>query len=95
MFGVAVGDYGPTALLGIAVLAVILGGLLPRWTHNKFMKFQEDRLKEKDILIEKLTTALDKRDEQFDALIKQGEVTVKLLEDIKQASFTRQGVAPQ
>ena len=94
MFGVVVGDYGPTVLSGIAVLAVILGGLLPRWTHNKFMKLLEERLKEKDELINRLTTALDKRDEQFDTLIRQGEVTVKLLEDIK-AAGQKQGVFPQ
>jgi hypothetical protein len=94
MFGVVVSDYGPTALLGITVLAVILGGLLPRWTHNRFMKFQEDRLKEKDELIGKLTAALDKRDEQFDIVIRQGELTVRLLEDIK-AAGQKQGVSSQ
>jgi len=77
--GVAFSQLGPWGLVSVFVMLVFLGGLVPRWIHNQ-------RVDDKDRLIDRLTAALDKRDEQFDILIKQGEAVVKLLEDLKRAS---------
>ena len=77
--GVSLGQYGPWGLVSIFVMLVFLGGLVPRWTHNQ-------RIVDKNEVIKFLRETVEKRDEQFDTLIKQGEMTVKLLEDIKATS---------
>lgn len=77
---------GLPGLVSVFIGLVFFGGLIPRWIHNKWIG-------EKNELISKLTTALDKRDEQVEALIKntetlirQQELSVHLLEEIKKAS---------
>jgi hypothetical protein len=79
VIGIALGDQPlPWGLVGICVLLIIFGGLIPRWTHTQ-------RIKDKDELIKRLTAALDHRDAQFDTLTGQWGTIVKLLEDIKKA----------
>jgi hypothetical protein len=75
---VALGSYSPYAIAATAVLLILTGALVPRWIFNRIIN-------DKDKLIDRLTRALDKRDEQFDILIKQGELSVRLLEDLKAA----------
>lgn len=74
--GVVLGSYTPGALLGITILLVLFGGLVPRWIHIQ-------RIKDKDELIDSLKKALDKRDDQFERLFSSSELTIKLLEDLK------------
>lgn len=76
------------SLLGLCVILVIFGGLIPRWTHNQ-------RINDKREIIDFLKDSLKKRDEQVEKLISQGEVTVKLLEDIKQSSQANREAARQ
>lgn len=73
------GQLGPWGLVSVFFMLVFLGGLIPRWIYNRI-------LDDKDTLINKLQTALDKRDEQFEKLFEQNRVIVQLLEDIKGAS---------
>ncbi len=77
--GVSLDTYGPWGLVSMFVMLVFLGGLVPRWIHN-------ERIKDKNQLIDKLTQALDKRDEQFDTLLKQNEISTAALEELKKAS---------
>lgn len=60
-------------------MLVFLGGLIPRWTHNQ-------RINDLKELNKKLEAALDRRDEQFDAMIGPLTIAVKALEDLKKAS---------
>lgn len=62
----------------------MLGRLVPRWIHNQ-------RVNDRDEQIKLLLTMLDKRDAQFEKLVEQNEITVKLLEDLKRASAERRG----
>jgi hypothetical protein len=80
---ISLGQYGPWGLVSVFVMLVFLGGLLPRWTHNQ-------RMRDKDEIIKFLRDTVEKRDEQFDVLMKQGEMIVKLLEDIKKVSVDRE-----
>lgn len=77
-------DIGPWGLLTVFVMLVLLGGLVPRWIHSQ-------RVSDRDKEIALLRTMLDKRDEQFDKLVKQGEITIRLLEDIKRVSVEQHG----
>lgn len=81
--GVPLDRIGLPGLLSVFVMLVFFGGLVPRWIFNRIIQ-------DKDELIDRLTKALDKRDEQFDKLFQQGELTVKLLEDLKAASQARE-----
>ncbi len=74
-------DYG---VAGAVVIAVSLGLLIPRWVHTQ-------RVKDKDLQIGYLQTALDKRDEQVDKLIEGQTQTIHLLEDIKATAARRGG----
>jgi len=76
MFGVELGNYGPSSLVALFVIAIALGYLVPRWMHIQ-------RIKDKDELIANLRKALDKRDEQFDKLIASVEVAVRTIEELK------------
>lgn len=72
---------------------ILFGVLIPRWVHIRLVTEKNERIAEKDRLIEKLGAALDKRDEQFtklvvntEKLITNGDLTIHLLEEIKKAS---------
>ena len=82
--GVPVTTLGPWGLVSTFFLLVFLGGLVPRWIHNQ-------RVQDKDVQIEYLRSMVDKRDEQFDKLLKQGELNTRLLEDLKAASKSSAG----
>jgi hypothetical protein len=72
---------GPWGLVSMFFILVFLGGLIPRWTHNQ-------RVNDKEQTITYLESMVAKRDEQFDKLIENAEITVRLLEDIKRAAGT-------
>jgi hypothetical protein len=72
----AIESWGPTSLVSLAVLLIFLGGLIPRWMHN-------ERIKDKDNRITYLEAALDKRDEQVDALLSGNDMIIQLLTSIK------------
>lgn len=74
---------GAPGLVTFAVLAVLVGGLIPRWMHN-------ERIRDKDRQLTTLQAALDKRDEQVDKLLKNNEVVVELLRSIKREAERRQ-----
>lgn len=80
---------GPWGLVSIFVLSVFLGGLIPRWTFVKVINEKDQVIKGKDVLIEKLQVAADRRDAQFERIFQQTEVIVKLLEDLKHAGSSR------
>lgn len=84
-----IGALGPVGLLSLAVLAVLLGRLIPRATH-------EERVADKDRQIERLDKALETevergrvRDEQFSELLEQSRLTVQLLQALEQRSRAR------
>jgi hypothetical protein len=66
-----------TAFVSLIVLLVLFGYLVPRWLHN-------ERMKDKDKQIDFLTSALDKRDDQVDKLLGQGQLIIDLLDEIKE-----------
>lgn len=70
---------GPWGLVSVFVMMVFLGGLVPRWIHNQ-------RVKDRDEEIKLLRAMIDRRDDQFEKLVKQNELTIRLLEDIKAVS---------
>lgn len=82
--GVGWSQLGPTGLVSVIVMLVVLGFLVPRWTVNRWLRDRDDQ-------IAYHKSMLDKRDEQFDTLLRQGELTVRLLEEIKAASKTGAG----
>lgn len=71
-----------TAFVSLIVLLVLFGYLVPRWLHN-------ERMKDKDKQIDFLTTALDKRDDQVDKLLTQGQLVLDLLDEIKEEAQRR------
>lgn len=84
---------GPVGLLSIAIAMVLFGLLIPRRTYIDRLAEKDERIAEKNVLIEKLGSALDKRDEQFtklvintEKLIANGDLTIHLLEEIRKAS---------
>jgi hypothetical protein len=81
--GITIGQYGPWGLVSIFFMLVFLGGLIPRWVHKQ-------RIEDKEEVIKYLKEIVDKRDKQFDDLIRQNEVTIKMLEDIKRVSTDRE-----
>ncbi len=76
------GQLGPWGLVSTFVMLVLLGYLVPRRIHNQQMA-------DKDKQIVFLQQALDKRDQQFERLVSQNEVVVRLLEDIKGTGHRR------
>lgn len=80
-------NLGPWGLVSVFVMMVLFGYLIPRSFHNQ-------RVKDRDEEIKLLRAMIDKRDEQFNKLVEQNELTVRLLEDIKTLSKERRG-APQ
>lgn len=74
--GVVWSQVTPWGVVTVFVMFLALGWLIPRWFHIRELAFR-------DKLIEKLQTALDRRDEQFTNLFEQNQVIVRLLEDIK------------
>lgn len=64
---------------GLIVTVVVFGFLVPRWTVNRWLKDRDDQIKY-------LHSMVDKRDEQFDKLLTQGELNTRLLEDLKEAA---------
>jgi hypothetical protein len=73
---------GAPGLVTFAVLAVLVGALIPRWMHN-------ERIKDKDRQINTLQAALDKRDEQVDKLLESYDVVIELLRSIKREAERR------
>jgi len=71
------------ALVAGFVLAILFGYLIPRWSFVRALKEKDSLIERQDVLIDKLQSALDRRDEQFAILIKHAELTVSLLEDLK------------
>jgi len=76
MWGVALSENPAAYLLGLFVLAVLVGALIPRPTHNKIVR-------EKDETIHYLRAALDRRDEQTKKLVEASEINTRLLEELK------------
>ncbi len=72
-----------TAFVSLIVLLVLFGYLVPRWLHK-------ERMQDKDKQIDFLTTALDKRDDQVDKLLTQGQLIVDLLEELKEEAQQRE-----
>jgi Flp pilus assembly protein TadB len=68
--------------VALTVAAIISGLLVPRWVHR-------ERITDKDRQITALQAALDKRDDQVTRLAASGELTVRLLEDIKREAARR------
>jgi hypothetical protein len=71
-----------TAFVSLIVMLVLFGYLVPRWMHN-------ERVKDKDKQIDYLTTALDKRDDQVEKLLDQGQLVLDLLDEIKEEAQRR------
>ncbi len=61
--GVTVGDLGPTGLLALTVLLVLVGALIPRTMHKTIVGLLQQR-------IDKLEELLAKRDGQIDRLLR-------------------------
>lgn len=72
---------------GLIVMVVVFGFLVPRWTVNRWLRDRDEQIAYHKAM-------LDKRDEQFVTLLQQGELTVRLLEEIKAASRTGAGSGP-
>jgi len=75
-------DVGPWGLVTLFVLLVLFGRLIPRWTHDQ-------RMGDKDERIRHLESMVDKRDEQFEKLLTNGELVIKLLEDLRSEAARR------
>lgn len=69
-------DTSVAGLLGLTVLLILFGGLIPRWIHNQ-------RVKDKEAENAVLRQIIAKRDEQHAKLVDNDELIIKLLEDIK------------
>lgn len=83
---IPLGIYGPWGLVSTFVMLVLLGRLVPWWMHK-------ERLKDRDDQITYYKATLAKRDEQFDKLFTSAEVTIKLLEDLKERAAESKGHA--
>lgn len=77
--GVSVAELVDWGGWGIMALSVILGLLIPRWTHNQ-------RMADKDAQISYLREIVDKRESQLELALSNSDVVIKLLEDIKRAA---------
>lgn len=75
-------NLGPWGLVTVFVLLILFGRLIPRWTH-------EQRITDRDERIRYLEKMVDKRDEQFEKLLANGELVIKLLEDLKSEAVRR------
>lgn len=64
---------------GLIAAVVVFGFLVPRWTVNRWLRDRDDQIRY-------LRGAVDKRDEQFEKLLSQGELNTRLLEDLKKAA---------
>jgi hypothetical protein len=71
-----------TAFVSLIVMLVLFGYLVPRWMHN-------ERVRDKDKQIDYLTIALDKRDDQVEKLLDQGQLVLDLLDEIKEEAQRR------
>ncbi|MBM4492582.1 hypothetical protein GS436_02795 [Rhodococcus hoagii] len=74
--GVAVGDLGPTGLLALTVLLVLIGALIPRTMHKTIVGLLQQR-------IDKLEELLAKRDGQIDRLLPSAETSAETLAKIQ------------
>lgn len=79
---VALKEVGATALVSFTVLLILLGGLIPRWSHK-------ERMTDKDRQIAALQAALDKRDEQVDKLLENDNIVIQLLQSLKREAERR------
>lgn len=82
--GVAITNLGPSGLLSIAVLLVMVGRLIPRAMHNMIVAIMQQR-------IDKLEELLDKRDTQLDRLLPAAETSADALEKIQRAGEPAEG----
>ena len=71
-----------TAFVSLIVLLVLFGYLVPRYLHN-------ERMQDKNKQIDYLTAALDKRDDQVEKLLEQGQLVIDLLDEIKEEAQRR------
>lgn len=71
-----------TAFVSLIVLLVLFGYLVPRWLHN-------ERVNDKASQVSYLQTALDRRDDQVDKLLEQGELIISLLDELKEEARRR------
>lgn len=71
-----------TAFVSLIVLLVLFGYLVPRYLHN-------ERMQDKNKQIDYLTAALDKRDDQVEKLLGQGQLVLDLLDEIKEEAQRR------
>lgn len=77
--GVSIADLIDWGGWGVGALLVIVGFLVPKWTHNR-------ELAEKQEQIVYLRQLLDKREEQLEKALSNSDLVLKLLEDIKRAA---------
>lgn len=61
--------YGPSGLAGMAVLGVLAGWLIPRWTYRQMIAA-------KDHQIDRLEKTNEKQAEQLDELLELARTTV-------------------
>lgn len=78
------GEFSPWGLVGVFVLLVATGGLIPRWMHNQRVA---DYKRENALLRETLA----KREAQVETLIQQNSLAVNALDDLKTQASGRGG----
>jgi hypothetical protein len=76
-------DAGPWSLVGIFVLSLLGGWLIPRWTHKERIADLKEQLAEHKETITFLQAALEKRDEQVSLLANNNQLAVTALEAIR------------
>jgi len=88
-FEIFVKDWGPESLLAAAILAVLFGLLIPRWSVNKTVAILELRIAEAlerekyhRSANEKLQETVRLQAEQLGDLMEQGRTTVALVGSI-------------
>lgn len=80
--GVSIAELVDWGGWGIMALSVVVGWLIPKWTHQR-------ELAEKQEQIVYLRAIVDKREEQLAVAVGNYEVVTRLLEDIKRIAEER------
>ncbi|MBM4707945.1 hypothetical protein GS982_01235 [Rhodococcus hoagii] len=63
-----------STMLGLVILLIIIGGLVPRWVHSQMMKLKDDT-------IENLREQNGLQARQIDQLIETSELAIRVAED--------------